>query len=52
MRICFVLGYGSTNDKFISRFRKVEALAVREGRSMEGMTPDELDKLWERAKRT
>ena len=42
----------AATDKFISRFRKVEALAVREGRSMEGMTPDELDKLWERAKRT
>ena len=39
-------------DKFIGRFRKVEAQAAAQGRSMEGMTLEELDKLWECAKET
>lgn len=38
-------------DKFIGRFRKVEAQASAQGRSMEGMTLEELDKLWESAKK-
>ena len=39
-------------DKFIGRFRKVEAQAAAQGRSMEGMTLEELDKLWECTKET
>ena len=39
-------------DKFIGWFRKVEAQAAAQGRSMEGMTLEELDKLWECAKET
>lgn len=39
-------------DKFIARFRRVEEQAAREGRSLEGMTLEELDQLWETAKRT
>lgn len=37
-------------DKFIDRFRKVEAQAKAEGRPMETMSLAELDALWERAK--
>ncbi len=37
-------------DKFIDRFRRVEAQAEAEGRSMEEMSLAELDALWERAK--
>lgn len=37
-------------DKFIDRFRKVEAQAQAEGRPMEEMSLAELDALWERAK--
>lgn len=37
-------------DKFIDRFRKVEARAKAEGRPMEEMSLAELDALWERAK--
>ena len=37
-------------DKFISRFRKVEAMAREEGRTLEEMTLAELDALWDRAK--
>ena len=40
----------SATDKFIHRFQKVEELAAAQGRSMEGMTLAELDKLWEQAK--
>lgn len=39
-------------DKFISRFRHVEAESAKTGRPMEDMDLPELDKLWERAKRT
>ena len=38
-------------DKFIGRFRKVEE-AARQGRTLEGMSLAELDKLWEHAKET
>ena len=38
-------------DKFIGRFRKVEEEAARQGCALEGMTWQELDKLWEHAKR-
>ena len=43
---------GKATDKFISRFAKVEALAAAQNQSMEGMTLEELDKLWEHAKET
>ena len=43
---------GKATDKFISRFSKVEALAAAQNQAMEGMTLEELDKLWERAKET
>ena len=39
-------------DKFIDRFRKVEAQAAALGNPMESMSLAELDKLWERAKET
>ena len=42
----------AATDKFIRRFRQVEALAAREGRRMEDMPLEELDRLWETAKRT
>ena len=43
---------GRATDKFIHRFSRVEAQAAAQGRSMEGMTLEELDKLWEHAKET
>ena len=43
---------GKATDKFIDRFRKVEAQAAAQNQSMEGMTLEELDKLWEHAKET
>lgn len=41
----------SATDKFIRRFAQVEKLANEQGRAMESMTLDELDKLWDEAKR-
>ncbi len=38
-------------EKFISRFRLVEQAAARSEKSMEDMDLEELDKLWENAKR-
>ena len=43
---------GGATDKFIDRFRKVEAEAARQGHELKGMSLEELDKLWERAKET
>ena len=43
---------GKATDKFIDRFRKVEAQAAAQNQSMEGMALEELDKLWEHAKET
>ncbi len=40
----------SACDKFAARFRSVEEFAIGEGRTMETMPLDELDKLWEKAK--
>lgn len=42
----------AATDKFIARFRKVEEQAARQGQRLEDMTLEELDKLWEAAKRT
>lgn len=39
-------------DKFIGRFRKVEAQAAAQEKAMEDMSLEELDALWERAKET
>ena len=39
-------------DKFIGRFRRVEAQAAAQDKPMEGMDLDELDALWKRAKET
>ena len=39
-------------DKFIGRFRKVEAQAAAQGKAVEDMGLEELDALWERAKET
>ena len=39
-------------EKFISRFAKVEQLALAQGKDMAQMSLTELDKLWEDAKRT
>jgi nucleoside triphosphate diphosphatase len=41
----------ATNAKFERRFRRIEAAAERQGRTAGGMTLDELEALWERAKR-
>lgn len=38
--------------KFISRFAKVEQMALKEGKDMAQMPLEELDKLWEQAKLT
>ena len=43
---------GKATDKFIGRFSKVEEQAAAQNQSMEGMTLEELDKLWEHAKET
>lgn len=42
----------TATDKFITRFAKVEELAKAQGRDMAQMSLEELDKLWEKAKRT
>lgn len=38
------------NDKFERRFRRVEALLAAAGRTPEQASPEEMDRLWERAK--
>jgi len=42
----------ATCEKFIHRFRAVEAGAAKQGRSLKDLTPDELNALWDEAKRT
>jgi len=39
------------NDKFVSRFRYVEEAAAAAGKSLEDMSPEEMDRLWEEKKR-
>ena len=41
----------AASEKFIARFARVEALAREQGRDMKDMTPEQLDELWEQAKR-
>lgn len=38
------------NKKFLNRFRRLEARAHTEGRTLEGMGPEELDRLWNEIK--
>jgi len=40
------------NKKFISRFRYIEAHAAKSGRDLKTMTLEEMDALWEEAKKT
>lgn len=40
-----------TNQKFIRRFNYLEAYANREGRSLKEMSLNEMDRIWEEAKR-
>ena len=40
-----------TSDKFIRRFSYVEKAALEQGRRLETMTLEEMDKLWDEAKR-
>lgn len=42
----------AATDKFIARFTQVETLARQAGKDMADMPLEELDKLWEQAKRT
>ena len=39
-------------DRFAARFRVIETRAAQEGRSVQDMTLDEMDRVWEEAKRT
>ncbi len=39
-----------TNQKFIRRFNYVEAHSIKEGKNLQDMTLEEMDKLWEEAK--
>ena len=40
-----------TNQKFIRRFNYLEAHTISQGRSLKEMTLEEMDQLWEEAKR-
>lgn len=40
------------NQRFETRFRRVEALAAESGTALEGATPEALDALWREAKRS
>lgn len=42
----------AATDKFVARFTQVETLARQAGKDMADMPLEELDKLWEQAKRT
>ncbi|KAA6352580.1 Nucleoside triphosphate pyrophosphohydrolase [termite gut metagenome] len=41
-----------TNKKFIRRFNYLEAYTVQEGKSLKEMTLEEMNKIWEKAKKT
>lgn len=45
------LAFRRANDRFAERFRTVERLAVEAGSDLAAMSLEELDSLWERAKR-
>ncbi len=40
-----------TNQKFITRFNYVEAKAKEQGKALKELTLQEMDELWEKAKR-
>ena len=40
-----------TNQKFIRRFNYLEAHTIQQGRNLHDMTLEEMDKLWEEAKK-
>lgn len=40
----------AASNKFISRFEKMESIASKDGKSLENMSADEYDKLWNSAK--
>ena len=40
-----------TNQKFIRRFNYLEAHTIKEGRNLHDLTLEEMDKLWEEAKK-
>lgn len=42
----------AATDKYVTRFASVEAQAAEKGRDMADMTPKELEKLWQNAKKT
>lgn len=39
-----------SNEKFISRFEKVEQIAIDNGENMQDLSPDKLDSYWNKAK--
>ncbi len=41
-----------SNEKFLARFRLLEERARAEGRALEDLPPEEMDRLWEEIKRT
>jgi MazG family protein len=41
-----------TNKKFINRFNRMEAAAIKEGKQLHDMTLDEMDAIWNRIKHT
>lgn len=45
------LALKASSDKFVTRFRKMEEIASKDGSSMEDMNVVELDLLWQRAKK-
>lgn len=40
----------AATEKFIKRFKKAEKLAEKDGKALDTLSPDELDKLWQAAK--
>jgi XTP/dITP diphosphohydrolase len=40
-----------TNQKFISRFNYLEEKTLKQGRDLKNMTLEEMDEIWEEAKR-
>jgi XTP/dITP diphosphohydrolase len=41
-----------SNEKFLDRFQRLEQRAQEEGRDLEALKPEELDRLWEEIKKT
>ena len=58
MNVCRLLGFDGeetlhkATDKFINRFERMENLAVAAGESLQGMTLEQMDTWWEKAKET